>query len=229
MNDSLVLESLLINGESRRALDVIGGIKTVDLEVVGQSLLNSVDVQSSINVGKDVNICGELRCDKFFNIDDTNSLILRKSLLPDTHSSNTKRYDLGNDKRRWENIWVKNLNAMRADLIHLTADTSKIGSLETSSIVTETIQADSYTYNYRKLDVDDQEIIELNTQITLLKPSSPYVTIEIVPIGGYGSRLEIIALGTLNIGIYEKAGVETIKKGTSIRLFNMDGEWLLYY
>jgi hypothetical protein len=230
MNDSLVLESLLINGESRRALDVIGGIKTVDLEVTSQSLLNSVDIKDSINIGKDVNICGVLRCDRYFNADtDINAMIFRKSLLPDTHSSNAKRYDLGNDQRRWENVWVKNLNAIRADFTHLSGKTARVTTLETDSIVTETIQAEMYTYNYRKLNVDDQEIIELNTQVTLLEPSGPYVTIEMVPIGNNGSKLEIIALGTLNVGIYEKAGIETIKKNTSMRLFNMDGQWLLYH
>lgn len=240
MNDSGALESLVITGESRRALDVTGGIRSTQLEVEEQTLLNEVDIRKSINVGADVNICGELRCDKLFHYDDfasneqqkNKTLIWRANHLPDTHSCNTRRYDLGSERRRWENTWVRNIHGHRADIGHVVGNTARIEAIEATSLVVNTIQSSTCIHSYSTVRVNHGDSIELTSQITLLQlaetssiPCQP--TVDIHPVGECGCKLEIVALDTIMVHL-PNGLAETIQKGYSLKLLNVDGIWICY-
>lgn len=232
MNDSSVLESLVIASESRAALSITGGACMSQLEVTENALLSHVDVQKSINVGADVNICGELRCDKLFHTDKTDkadeALIWRINHMPDTHSCNRRRYDLGSNVRRWENVWARNANAHRIDTGHMVSGTAKVGAIEATSIVAETVQASSLIHSYATVEVDNGSVVDLVSQITLLHPTNATVpVIDIQPIGMPGCRLEVVAMG--NVTLRLPSGVhETLQRGASLRLLNVDDTWIVY-
>lgn len=231
MNDSGILESLVINGDSNRSLDVCGGTRTGQLEVTENTLLSQVDIRKSVNVGADVNICGELRCDKLFHMDKTDNIsahIWRTNHLPDTQACNRKRYDLGSDLRRWENIWSRNAYSYRIDAGHVVSSSAKIGSIESSSIVTDTLESSTIIRSYASIAVIDGGIIELTKQITLLQTAESIIpVVEIQPIGIDGCELKIVALGSLTARLLDGTLVN-LQKGTSLNLLNMNGIWVSY-
>jgi hypothetical protein len=233
MNDSSVLESLVVTSDSRAALSITGGACMNQLEVTENALLSHVDVQKSINVGADVNICGELRCDKLFHTDKTDkaeeALIWRINHMPDTHSCNRKRYDLGSNVRRWENVWTHNTHAHRIDTSHMVSDTARVGAIEATSIVAETVQASILIHSYATVQVDTGSVIDLTSQITIVYPINATVPIiDVQPVGMPGCRLEVVAMGAVTLRL--PSGIcKTLQTGTSIRLLNVDDSWIAYH
>jgi hypothetical protein len=234
MLDNEVLLSLVVLDEGPNALRVNGCANLKDLMVSGRALFCSIDLTGNACIGGDSNVCGYIRCDKMFHLDECESQIIwRFNLVSDTKGAvgDGIRHDIGSESRPWENGWIRRIIARRVKAVHIVSEFAKIDAIESSSVVTDNLCAQNIVNTFDgELLVSSSNPARICKQVTFLKPNSqssevsPTITLD--PHGPPGSRLELVALESMRVKYGDT--IISLKKLSHAIIFNRGSCWTLY-